>query len=308
MNIRRKYKINGQLDLNYLAKFTVAVVCLGVSLSTAQVAAGDTVIRDGNYRVEPSMVTRVPSGLIAILVDHLEMGDGSRILLSEETPLFVIRARRATVGNNTAIVAKGRDGTDAGRAGAEGSTIVVILEEVKKVDALSIVSIGGDGAVGATGYRGRAGRTAECIGAEAGNGRRGGDGGPGGDGGNGGKVFLVLPREATGYGIATITRPGQFGEGGKGGAGGPGGRGKDRCGLWPYWKRGSGNPGLPGSDGIDGQPGEWGMFRTYAVSDFEEETLRNTFSDIISVLKRGGHDRDAEDLRAVIETSDVISD
>ena len=300
--------MNRQWDLNYLAKFAVSVIFLGVSLSTAQIAAGDTIIRDGNYRVEPGTVARVPSGLIAILVDHLEMGDGSRIELSDETPLFVIRARRATVGNNTAIVAKGRDSTEAGRAGAEGSTIVVILKEVKRVDGLSIVSIGGDGAVGATGYRGRAGREAKCVGAEAGNGGRGGDGGPGGDGGNGGKVFLVLPSEATGYGIATITRPGQFGKGGKGGAGGPGGRGKNRCGPWPYWKRGSGNPGPPGSAGIDGQLGEWGMFRTYAVSDFEVETLRNTFSDIISALKRGGHDRDAEHLRAVLESSDVISD
>lgn len=51
MNVRRKYKMNRQWDLEYLAKFVVSVIFLGVSLSTAQIAAGDTIIRDGNYRV-----------------------------------------------------------------------------------------------------------------------------------------------------------------------------------------------------------------------------------------------------------------
>ena len=93
-------------------------------------------IVDAAYSVPQGTVNRVPAGNYALLVEQFAMGDGSRIEISEETPLFVIRAKNATVGNDTAIIGIGRDGRsgedgigEEGQPGANGPTIVLVAEQ-----------------------------------------------------------------------------------------------------------------------------------------------------------------------------------
>ena len=101
--------------------------------------------------------------------------------------------------------------------------------------------------------------------------------------------------------------PGEPGLGGEGGPGGAGGKGKKRCGVWPYWKRGPGDSGPRGRRGSDGSEGEWGVFYTYAVENFEQETLGDRLQGIMEILREGGYSGDAEALRAVLDAGGLTA-
>lgn len=274
-----------------------------VAIATAQSGA----IVDAEYTVPPGAINQVPAGNSAILVERFTMGDGSRIEISDDTPLFVIRAKEAVVGNDTTIFGRGRHGEDGaggtgehGSPGANGPTIVLLAEQ-QNIQGLNIVALGGAGGSGGSGQGGSAGREASCSGSGAGNGGPGSSGGNGGNSGNGGNIFIVLPRDTSGYGISLNVNWGEPGEAGRGGPGGAGGAGRNRCGPWPYWRRGAGSPGPAGPAGASGERGERGMFRTYHIEDFEPATIVDQLEDIISLLNDGGYAGDAEALQAVLE-------
>ena len=281
---------------------TVAVL-LFIGIATSLTANAQVV--DGTYRVEAGAVSALPPGQIAILVDQLIMGDESIIRVSDETPVFLLRARHVTAGNSTEIVAKGRNGQDPGDNGRNGPTIILMFENVDNVRGLTVSSIGGDGAKGTRGRRGSRGHDADCNSARsAGNGGRGDRGGRGGNAGNGGRVFLILPRDSQGYGISMIARPGNPGNGGEGGEGGPGGNWAE-CLLWDH---GYGDNGARGEAGPRGEEGEWGGFRAYTVANFQEETLTERLTDIIAVLNEGGYSGDADALKAVLNAGGLRYD
>ena len=281
-------------------------VCV-MAMPTAIVTAQSGTIRNAEYTVPPGTVQQVPAGNSAILVERFTMGDKSRIDISDETPLLVIRAKKAVIGNDTMIFGRGRNGDDGtagtgegGQAGKKGPTIVLLAEE-QNIQGLSIVAVGGSGGNGGSGSPGFPGQEAKCSSRDAGNGGPGGPGGDGGDGGGGGNIFVVLPRDTSGYGLSLNVNWGEPGEGGQGGVGGPGGRGKNRCGIWPYWKKGAGSSGPAGPNGSLGEHSHRGMFRTYHIEDFEPGTIIDQLNDIISLLNNSGYAGDAEALRTVLE-------
>lgn len=265
-------------------------------------AQGQTQFRDASLTLESGSSFNPPPGKVWIIVNDLNMEDRSRIELSDESPIFIIWTKNATIGNDVHIVAKGRDGISPGEAGKDAPTVVLIIENINEVRGLTISATGGSGSNGERGGKGRNGREASCSGDGAQDGGRGGVGGPGGDAGNGGKVFLLVPQAASGYGITINARAGRAGSGGLGGPGGDGGRGKDRCGVWPYWKRGSGNAGPQGAKGPSGEIGMAGIFRTYTIADFQERTIANTLTAIASVLNREGYGGDASELSTILQS------
>ena len=286
--------------------WTSVAVCV-MAMPTAIATAQSGTIRNAEYTVPPGTVEQVPAGNSAILVERFAMGDESRIEISDETPLLVIRAKKAVIGNDTMIFGRGRNGEDGrartgriGQPGGNGPTIVLLAEE-QNIQGLSIVALGGAGGAGGSGLPGSPGREARCSSRDAENGEPGDQGGKGGDGGNGGNIFVVLPRDTNGYGISLNVNWGEPGEGGQGGTGGPGGRGRRRCGPWPYWKKGAGSTGPAGPNGTPGEHGHRGMFRTYHIEDFEPATITDQLNDIISLLNNSGYAGDAEALRAVLE-------
>lgn len=283
----------------------VRLICILVTLiwTTAPSVAnaqGQPGIRDATLTVKRDSNYSVPPGNVWVIVNNLNMEDGSRIELSDETSIFIIWAKNATIGNDTRVVAKGRDGTSPGDHGKNAPTVALIIENINTIKGLTISAIGGSGYDGRRGDKGVNGREASCSGEGAQDGRRGGDGGRGGNAGRGGNVFLVLPQTASGYGITTNASAGRAGSGGLGGLGGDGGRGKNKCGVWPYWKRGAGSAGSEGSRGPDGKPGRDGIFRTYTIESFEEETIADTLTGIVSVLRDEGYGRDAGALSVIL--------
>ena len=283
----------------------VAVCVMAIPTATATGQSGAVV--DAEYTVPSGTTRQVPAGNAAILVERFTMGDESRIEISDETPLFVIRAKEAIIGNDTIITGLGRNGEGGnagtgapGQAGANGPTIVLIVEQ-QDIRGLNIAALGGDGGDGGKGQTGARGQEAECDGAAATNGRTGGRGGRGGDSGNGGHIFFILPRDTGGYGVSLNVNWGEPGNGGQGGDGGPGGRGKNKCGIWPYWKRGAGSGGAPGPTAKPGERGHRGMFRTYHIEDFEPATITAQLEAIISLLANSGYAGDARALQAVLE-------
>ena len=280
------------------------VAVFGMAIPTTAMAQSNTIV-DATYNVPPGEVVSVPAGNSVMLVERFTMGDGSRIEVSDETPLLVIRAKEATIGNDTMIFGRGHDGTEAdapggeGESGTGGPTIVLIAERAD-IQGLKIAALGGDGGAGGKGQTGRSGRNASCFPNDSdafpgGPGRPGGDGG---DGGDGGSIFVVLPSDAGSYGIELNVNSGNPGDLGQGGDGGSGGRSID-CG---FYKHGGKPRGPRGSGGDPGALGERGMVRWYHIADFEPATITERLQDIISVLANGGYAGDAEALQAVLET------
>ena len=87
---------------NIWAYVAICVMAMPTAIATAQSGA----ITDAEYSVPPGTVNQVPAGNFAILVERFTMGDGSRIEISDETPLFIIHAKKAVVGNDTMIVGR----------------------------------------------------------------------------------------------------------------------------------------------------------------------------------------------------------
>lgn len=289
----------------------VCVLAVGWVLLAAMIAMAQSgVIVDAEYTVTAGSTAQIPAGNYAVLVERFTMGDGSRIEISDDTPLFVIRAKEVVIGNNTMIFGRGRDGEngEAGEDGTRGGNgpTIVLLAEKQNIQGLSIIANGGKGGSGGSGHRGSGGREASCSGSGAGNGGPGGRGGNAGDGGNGGDIFVILPRDTSGYGISLNVSGGESGEAGRGGPGGAGGRGRRRCGPWPYWSRGEGSPGPTGPAGAPGVGGEQGVFRTYHLEDFEPATIADQLEDIISLLHAGGYAGDAAALQAVLDAGVLI--
>lgn len=286
--------------------FVVACVAICGMVASVTSAMAQAAIVDADYTVPQGTTNQVAAGKSAILVDQFNMGDGSRIELSDKTPLLIIHAKRALIGNDTAIIGRGQDGADgtiggSGEAGRNGPTIVLIFEH-QDIKGLSVAALGGNGGNGGTGHAGAAGREASCSSRDAENGGPGGKGGNGGNSGNGGNIFVVLPRDTAGYGISLNVNWGEPGNGGVGGPGGPGGRGKNRCGPWPYWKKGAGSPGGTGPSGKPGDTGHRGMFRTYHLDNFESGAIYSQLERIISLLDSSGYRGDSDALRVILES------
>ena len=291
----------------HMVAFISICFLLAVTTATAQTVA----IVDAKYTVPAGTTNLIPAGKSAILVEEFNLADGARIEISEKSPLLIIHAKEANVGNNATIIGRGRDGHDGrtgepGEVGRNGPTIVLIFEQ-QDIRGLSVAALGGNGGDGGTGHAGAAGREAKCSGRDAENGGPGGKGGTGGNSGNGGHIFVVLPKDTGGYGISLNVNSGEPGSAGSGGPGGPGGRGKNRCGPWPYWKKGAGSHGATGPAGSPGNSGDGGTFRTYHVGDFVPDSMYSQLEKIISLLADGGYAGDADALRAVLE-SGLITD
>lgn len=280
---------------------SAAILALGVaaSLSAPAVAQG---VRNGSLVVENGQAVNLESGRVGYFVQTLTLGDGSRIIVPPATRTFVLDANRVNIGNGVAISAKGQDGLSASEPERHGPTIVLIFRTLERVQGLYVTSKGGDGIPGEAGRPGSKGKAADCsLLKEGGNGGNGGNGGRGGDAGHGGWIFLVLPEDASGYGISLNTAPGEPGRGGDGGAAGRGGRGKT-CWKVPSLKVGSGRDGKPGSPGSDGKPGRLGQFRTLTFNDSKQGAgLEDRLRSIIVILRKGGYAGDAEALKAVLE-------
>ena len=257
--------------------------------SSSALANQNSVIQADSLSLLDGLVGNIPPDRTGIKVENFHMGAGSRIKISEETPLFFIRAENAVIGDGTRIVFNGKDGRPPGGHGMHAPTFILIIENVDRQGELTIEGIGGSGSDGERGERGSPGREAKCAGDGAGNGGRGGAGMPGGDAGNGGNLFLILPDDAEDLGVSVNLQPGEPGVGGLGGLGGAGGRGKSKCGVWPYWKRGSGNAGPNGPNGRNGSRGREGLMKVYKVSDFQNETIAEKVEDIISMLPEKGY-------------------
>ena len=134
--------------------FLIAVFGTAITVSAAHALAQQgAVIRDATLVVEANTMVQVPRGRTGILVDRFVMEEGSTLSVSDETPLLVIRAKSATAGNRTRIVAQGRDGVGTQGAGANGPTVILILEDVDEVRGLTVASTGGDGTDGEPGAK-----------------------------------------------------------------------------------------------------------------------------------------------------------
>lgn len=282
------------------AAIALALVFVASVASTFIDAAEQGIFQDGIYHVKSKTVVRVEKGPVAILVEDFNMGSKSAIELSPATPLFVVHARRATVGNSARIVGKGRNGESRNPNGRPGPTIVVIFEDIHEVRGLTIAALGGDGVDGSKGPDGSDGRPAQCMFAEGTNGRPGGDGGDGGNSGDGGRIYLILPQHASGYGITMITAPGEVGRKGPPGRGGAGGRGKV-CLKFPFKvQRSGGRDGPDGNPGSPGTPGNPGNFMTLTFDPGDKNTLVDQLDKIDAILREGGREQDAQTLRALL--------
>ena len=278
------------------------MLAVGVAASFIATAAGQG-IRDGNLVVGNGQALELNSGRVGYFVETLTLGDGSRIVVPPATRTFVLHANRVNVGNGAAILARGRDGSGAHEPERDGPTIVLIFRELERVQGLHVASVGGDGVEGKPGKPGATGAEGHCGLAryDGDLGGKGGNGARGGDAGHGGKVFLVLPQDASGYGISMNTAPGEPGQGGPGGVGGRGGRGKI---CWKYPIRievDAGDQGHPGQPGPDGEAGRLGRFTTFTFDDRQHGAkLEDRLQRIVAILNDGGYTGDAEALRAVL--------
>ena len=285
------------MALALAASFTATT--LAASFTATAVAQG---IRDGNLVVENGQVLQLNPGRVGYFVERVTLGDGSRIIAPAATRAFVLHANQVNVGNDTAILARGRDGAGARENERDGPTIVLIFRSLERVQGLHIASVGGDGVPGKDGERGANGRPGSCSGGLApgrpgGNGR---DGARGGDAGDGGRIFLVLPEGASGYGISMNTAAGEPGRGGAGGPAGQGGRGKV-CWNFPKLKVSAGGKGNPGWAGAEGEPGSLGQFRTFTFNDSRPgASIEDRLRSIVAILRGGGYAGDAEALKAVL--------
>lgn len=288
-----------------LGNVTAIFIFFAALLPPALEASENAVMKNATYAVPANEKVTAPAGRVAMLIDQFNMGEGSSIEFSDTTSLFIVHAKHASIGNRAQILAKGRDGQFPTGAGQSGPTVILILEDVRNVSGLTVSALGGNGANGKDGAKGSKGRQARCLswpgGGDAGNGKAGGNGTSGGNAGDGGKIFLVLPREASGYGITMVVAPGRPGIGGKGGEGGAGGRGKECCGPFCTWSKGWGSSGADGQPGNPGNPGYPGVFRTYTVDLFDRQTVSTQLEDIVSFLNENGFAEDAAALRMVVQ-------
>ena len=272
-----------------------AYVAFYMVIPAATVAA--QVVNNAALNVPPGKVVVLRPGNTTMLVDRFTMGDDSQLVISDDTPLLIIRARAANIGNGATILGRGRDGRAAtgpgatGEPGARAPSIVLIVEQ-PRIQGLTIAALGGAGGKGTTGARGR---NASCFGRGASPGGPGGDGGDGGPGGDGGNIFVVLPSGSGSLGIEMNVDAGDAGDQGQGGDGGPGGRGLS-C---PFWNRGSDPQGIDGAEGDPGSRGQLGMARWYNIEDFESETVSAELREIVSLLMESGYVTGAEALEAV---------
>ena len=106
------------------------VACLMVIPCVAAESPG--VFADGTYNVPFEKVVTTPAGISVMLVERFTMEDKSLLALSQDTSLFIIRAKAAVIGNDTSIFGQGRAGAAAnavggdGGSGTRGPTIILI--------------------------------------------------------------------------------------------------------------------------------------------------------------------------------------
>ena len=290
------------------AATSIVAVTLTGGIADAQSIQASGIIQDKQLAVDAGETLLVPSGRVSLFVENFTMGNESRIVLPGDTRLFVLNANRATVGNRAVIFGKGHDGFAVTDRNRHGPMIVLIIKELTDVRGLHIVSLGGDGLDGPAGRDGKRGPAGSCSGglAPGEDGESGRNGEDGGDAGDGGRIFLVIPGNATDYGVSMNTAPGEPGKGGPGGAGGLGGRGKT-CWKWPRLVTGAGSSGSPGQDGSLGREGNLGEFRTFTFDDSDPDAaIADRLTDIITILREGGFGGDADALGAVLNAYEKL--
>ena len=252
------------------------------------------IIKDATYSVSSGEHVFVPRGVPAILVDRFAMGDNSLLTIPVDTPVFVIWAKTANIGNGTRIVGRGQNGAKGeapnrhGGSGSIGPTVLLIFER-PEILGLTVAAIGGDGGPGGTGANGRRGRDPSCgpLGPRATPGGRGGRGTNGGAAGDGGQVILVFPLDTGTRGVALNVNSGVPGGRGIGGRGGPGGQ-TQVCRAGPFkWKRSGSIGGPDGPDGKAGRPGSLGIVVWRHLDGFAPPIVTNALRNLdIEALNR----------------------
>ena len=262
----------------------------------ASVLGSQGVFGQSTFKVARGDTHKVTTTDQKMLVDEWIMEDNSTVIIAQGVTNWTIHAVKASFGNNTKIIGRGRNGSRGessqqhgrnggeckdggdGQNGAHGTpggngVNVSITMGLVKVDGLLIDVRGGDGGNGGNGSNGGKGGRASCgrvcSGQEGGTGGKGGDAGHGGSGGKVKIDYWIAGRtpitfsNSSDRGLRADTAGGKPGQPGKRGNGGQGGDGR-RCPPFNSIRRGSGSPGHNGSQGTVGQPGKPGTV-TFSV-------------------------------------------
>ena len=272
-----------------------AVLLLGMLLLSSIVYAQSPIVREAAFKVPPNQTVIIQQGTVAIIVDKIELGDGSKVIIPPDTPFFAFIAKETVAGRNTSIVAVGADG-GPGEDGNSGANLGLFLGDAA-LYRLEVITTGGEGGKGVQGSKGRRGGDAKCSSRDATNGGRGGVGGSGGHGGDGGNIYVFLSERSRPLGLSLRSDGGLAGAGGAGGEGGDGGAGKARCGPWPYWKKGAGSKGHVGADGPPGSDGKWGDFNMAFLDAFDSILIKSKLNEIVLDLDSRGLGEAAELMR-----------
>ena len=221
-----------------------------------------------------------------IVAKHLQLQDGTQIVIANNVKYLTIIAQRITVGTDVTITWESAAAPSRGTAedGSDGTSYLWYTSSTESAFNSPNGGDGGDGDDGDQGYPGDDAPTLEIWGLDVTRlpeidlqGGQGGTGQRGGDGGNGGNGAKGLQSHSMSYGcdrsVGFGGDGGDGGEGGTGGLGGVGGVGGDlklylidasheavlAAGLSDNRSGGlGGDGGEPGNGGNKGQGGEAG--------------------------------------------------